>query len=202
MIATTTPDEREAVTRVGGRPLVPPDFEWPHCIQCREPMHFLCQARLQDADEAMPDRILLLLMCGGDDCPTWEPLSGANHAVCVPSTGLVLAQSPVSPREIDGVKLVPFEADLGADFEGESYEQAREKFEKKQRHVLGHVGDPAGTVSTDGPPRCKQCRTEMRFIVHLEEDNKPDSPINFGGGSAFAYVCPTCWEQGAFLWEQ
>lgn len=207
LIATAPPDERLPITRTGGRPLLPEGMDWPCCGECSEPMQFLAQVALRDADDAFPERLLLVFMCNSaNDCTTWEHDSGASLAFAVPCVALSIMDPPADPtrivRDVDGVSFEAYEAASTDSWTGEAYDRARSAFPGRRRDVLGHVGGPICCVNLDEGPTCPACSVEMRFVVQLEEGRYHETVMNFGGGSAFAFVCPACWSRGAFLWEQ
>jgi len=207
LLAAPAPEERLQVTRTGGRPLAPIATTWPCCSDCSEPMQFLAQIALRDADESFADRLLLVFMCNSDDgCETWEAGSGANAASAVERHDLELLDPPEGGRdivrEVDGVTFAPYEASPDDTWNGQAYDRARGAYKGRRRDVLGHVGGPMCCVNSDDAPQCPDCAVEMRFVAQLEEGRNHETTMNFGGGSAFAFVCPTCWSRGAFLWEQ
>ncbi len=193
LVTAPLPDEALPITRLGGRPLAPPRFEWPHCKSCSHPLQFLAQVRLRDVDAAWPDRLLLLFACATPDtyCEVGRADSDGNHVACVETLG----SSPLSPpapqslRRIEGVSLVPFESD---------YEAAREEMGTATRFVYGQVGEPATSVS-GFVPDCGSCQEPMRFVAQLEEGPDAETQFPFNGTTGFAYVCSKCFEHAAMF---
>lgn len=166
-------------------------------------MQFMAQVHLPDADAALPDRLALLFMCMSPSgvCATWEPF-GANLVLIVPLDGQLHsppADATHALRELEGVELRPFAVAPDAEFDGEAYEEARGAIDPR-RFVLGHVGDPSGSVN-EVIPNCPRCQQPMRFVVQLEEGSNHETAMNFGGGTAFAFVCAGCPNSGALLTE-
>ncbi|MEV0676010.1 hypothetical protein AB0I60_05745 [Actinosynnema sp. NPDC050436] len=213
------PVEPDAVTtRTGGLPLLPAEVEWPRCTCCGGTMQFLARIE-QDGtvvDEAGAPtgdrRVAQVFMCDNDPggCSTWEPLSGANAVVVLPP-----GPAPARPAPEEGRALLPVvggvrfeESDAQPDPEDEfsdPYDTARMEWlghpEKRVRDILGQLGGTASWVQWEQSLFCPECREPLRFLAQLEEGHDFRTRANYGGGSAYVYLCPT-HDLGAFFWQQ
>lgn len=184
-------------TRTGGVPLAPEGFAWPLCGECEKPMLFLAHVRLDGLKAAGGHDVLALFQCENDEgCETWEAGEGANLAAVFREEGLMVVPPPqgntVRP-EVEAVKLVGV---------GDTdYDEARLTWSREEgrtpRWVLGQIGGRPAWLQGDDTPECPRCA----FVVQLEEGHDHRTAANFGGGSAYAFVCGPCGE-AAFLWQQ
>jgi hypothetical protein len=186
------------VTRLGGVPLVPAGFEWPRCAECEGPMQFLAHLAL---DDLAPDRrALAIFMCQNDPglCDEWDPTSGANRALLLPSHGLTPAPAPTEGvTELEDVNAVEL-----ATVDEPDYDKARDDWatstDRSPTDVLGQLRGTPSWIQADETPSCPSCTQPMTFTAQLEQGPDGQTGINFGGGRAYAFTCPSC-EQDAFL---
>lgn len=210
------PDEREPVTRVGGRPLMPAGSRWPECRGCSMPMQFLAQIRLRDAgDPDIGDGLLLIWHCDelGIDCAPYEPEMGANLAlVCELGSDMEVLAVPDAGSHvldrIDGVERVrldrplPLDPDDDTDFaddlddDEEPYNEIRVA---ERGEIIGLLARRPDWIQDEQIPSCAACRRPMRPVVQLEAH--AGGGINFGDvGCGYAFVCTGC-RAGAFLMQ-
>ncbi|MBW4718183.1 DUF1963 domain-containing protein [Saccharothrix obliqua] len=210
--------EDAAVTRTGGLPLLPDDIAWPRCTYCDGNMQF--HARIEqdgaflDADgEPTGDRrVVQVFMCDNDPggCSTWEAYSGASAVVVLPPGPAPVRRAPdggvTTLPEVSAVRVVEIDAepDPGDEF-SDPYEEARAVWmgdpEQRGRDVLGQLGGIPSWLQTDQMPACAECAEPMRMVAQLEEGHDLRTAANYGGGSAYVFVCPR-HDLGAFLWQQ
>jgi hypothetical protein len=202
MIYAGAADERAAVTRTGGVPLVPADFSWPACQTCEGPMQFLAQVLLADLGPAAPGGVLSLFMCQNDPglCDEWDPELGGNQAFLFSGPDLRPAAVPVSPVTMLGAVSAVRYAIADGD-----YDTAREAWTESPGHtgrdVIGQLGGEPSWLQNEETPACPACAAPMTFVVQLEEGHDHRTAANFGGaGSAYAFTCYPCTTAG-FLWQ-
>lgn len=200
-------------TRTGGAPLAPVGTPWPHCATCEGPMQFLAQIVLDGLDRPAgrsgerDGRVMAVFMCQNDPgmCDEWSPTAGGNRALLFPAEGLAPMPAP-TPGEggeealclgaVNAVNLVHSpEADYGS---------AREEWAGRTgnglRNVLGRLGGRPDWLQGDETPGCPACTRPMDLAAQLEEGPDHSTAMNFGGGTAFAFMCAPC-VQAAFLWQ-
>ncbi len=172
---------------------MPPDLPWPPCASCGHPLRFLAQLRL-DTEVSPRGGLLVIFMCGHPDtCATFDAHRGATDARVVAPSGLA-PRDPPSPdallRFVAGARIETATPD--ADDPAEAYDVARATWggPSKQRQVLGQLGGICGLITNEAPS-C-ECGTPMHDVAQLEEGPDHATAMNFGGGSAFAFVCGRC----------
>jgi hypothetical protein len=210
LVRTEPPPEHEAMTRVGGPPLLLAGSEWPRCKMCSGPLQFLAQVRRQH-------RLIAIFQCAQNpgSCASDSATAGANRAI------VMRARDPLAPlappadahdvllSRVDGVELVRFEyrtypddpdgrdrqdddpprEDLGA-----RYVELR----RRSRDIIGLIGPHADWVQHEEIPSCR-CGKPMRFLLQLED--RAGGGINFGDiGCGYVFACDTCSE-ALFLWQ-
>ncbi|KUL25340.1 hypothetical protein ADL15_41030 [Actinoplanes awajinensis subsp. mycoplanecinus] len=191
------------VTRTGGVPRVPSNFEWPRCHGCAGPMQFLAQVSLADV-EAGTTGLLSIFMCQNDPglCAEWDADAGGNRAFAFGADAIYL---PVPPSE--GVTLL--DETCGVRFETldvENYLEAPGRWHERTGRpvgdVLGQVGGNAAWLQNDETPVCSGCARSMEFVVQLEEGHDHRTSANFGGGGCgYGFRCGPCGT-AAFLWQR
>jgi hypothetical protein len=190
MIYAGSGDGTGLATRTGGLPLVPAGFAWPHCATCGGPMRFLAQL-LPD-----PRGLVSIFMCHNKPglCEEWDPAEGGNRAFLFATEALAGASgAPAADTvlsEVSTVELVAVEAEYGDACEAWIDPGA----------ILGQLGGRPGWMQHDDVPDCATCAEPMSFVAQLEEGREGGSTMNFGGGSAYVFVCKPCGE-AAFLWQ-
>ncbi|MET7637345.1 hypothetical protein [Streptomyces sp. NPDC005438] len=189
-------------TRVGGLPLVPEGFGWPQCAKCEGTQQFLGHVALSDVPElGLDGRLLALFQCAdGGGCGEWDPNAGANAALLFDTRRLAPAMPPYG--EVDAQLGATWSVELVSRPEpyGELRPSRAEGQPSTERQVLGQLGGPPHWLGSPATPDCGGCETEMRFVAQWEETRDRQHSPNFGGGSAYAFVCPPC-ERGALLWQ-
>ncbi len=191
----------QCVARIGGAPTVGGDLTWPVCRQCHGNMQFVAEIPLKAAGIAAFDQseeILMLFECQNEPgiCGEWDAASGANTALLtsnpasllVPSTGEV--SSPIQSL----VKANDYPESLIPETASDNYWSA---LVEGNGTVLGKLGGHPVWIQFDETPMCP-CGAVMTFFARLEEAG---GDINFGGGSAFAFVCAACKAHARFLWQ-
>jgi uncharacterized protein YwqG len=204
LLNADAPLEAEAVTRFGGRPLIPrgTDFHWPCCSSCDGPMQFLGQIAMEDGEAT---RLALVFMCQNEPgmCDDWDADSGGNRAIIVAADdGSRLADVPEDGYAVrDTIYGARVEA-----VDSPSYDEAREQWAQQNqcspREVLGQVGGEPSWIQADETPTCDHCDNAMEFVAQLEAGPDYKTEMNFGGGGcAYVFRC-SCTQPGAkFLWQ-
>lgn len=169
-------------------------------------MQFQAQLRLDDLATDLPAGLLLVFMCQNDPggCDEWDPNNGGNRALVVPVAELVLREPPATWETllgaVSGVTFSPFPEGVT------TYDDARAEYAKAhggtQRKVLGGVDCDPSWVQNDEVPECDDCGEPMRFVAQLEEGADHRTAMNFGGGSAYVFICVSCPGRAKFLWQQ
>jgi hypothetical protein len=197
--------EEEALTRFGGRPLLPPasGIAWPHCETCAGSMQFLGQLRLE-ANDTQSDRLLLLFMCQNDPgmCDEWDADAGGNRVISVPIEDLVPRDFPdsgeVSRGKTHGARV--------QDVDEADYDEARAAWGdtagQHQRDVLGQLDGEPNWIQDDETPECDACGEAMFFVAQLEEGPDHRTAMNFGGGCAYVFECDCGAHSAKMLWQQ
>lgn len=193
------------VTRVGGVPLVPDDFDWPVCSECEEPMQFLLQLDLDDLDDpegagggragAGGRGLLSVFMCQNDPggCDEWDPTSGGNRALLFPREGLAPAEVPEDGETLRDESHGVTYRQTGA----ATYHEAR-----LEAPVLGRLGGAPEWIQADDTPFCASCEERMDFVAQFEEGPHDRTSMNFGGGgNGYAFTCEPC-RRAAFCWQR
>jgi hypothetical protein len=183
------------VARTGGVPLVPPDFVWPTCETCEGAQQFLAHLPL-DGDVAVS-----VFMCQNDPglCEEWDVSGDGNRALVV--------SGPLAPAAVPAEGVTLLEEVSGArtvEVDRTAYDEARSAWAEghgvSPREVLGSLGGDPSWVQGDETPECEGCDGPMPFVAHLEEGRDHATAMNFGGGLAYVFACPT-HRTGAFLWQ-
>ncbi|VVP44542.1 DUF1963 domain-containing protein [Pseudomonas fluorescens] len=194
-----------AVTRFGGRPLIPQDagFQWPCCASCGGLMQFLGQIALDDRDVK---RLALVFMCQDDPgmCDEWDASSGGNRVIVVAAAddAWQLAELP------EGDSLVR-DTVYGArleDVDSGGYDDASQQWAQKNhcspRQILGQLEGEPSWIQPDETPTCDLCGNNMKFIAQLEQGPDHRTEMNFGGGgSAYVFRCSCIQHTAKFLWQ-
>jgi hypothetical protein len=192
-------------TRFGGLPLAPAGFAWPTCSSCENPMQFVAQVELSQAENDA--RLLSIFMCShdSDDCDTGSHDSGANRAFVFtgplhpvaepedadPDDDVVMDASAAELVEVDVSAEQPeFEFDV-------EYDLARRLWWKQHpnRDIFGQLGGEPSWFQADNVPDCPSCGRAMPLAAQLGEHG-----ANYGTGEAYAFHCPTC-DTAAFMWQ-
>ena len=213
MTHTGQADDTAPVTRSGGLPLAPEDFEWPMCASCRGPMMFVAQlqladlARFEPVQHAKAEGLLAIWMCLEDPgmCESWSPVDGSNAARIFPAAQL----RPVSPprtgaRNPDALLPPEPRAVTYEQVQAEGYDEARVQWtgsvDESTPAVLGGLGGAPSWLQGDETPKCPSCENLMSFTAHLEEVQGSATDGVFGGGCAYVFHCQPC-ATAAFLWQ-
>ena len=136
-------DDDAEITRTGGIPLVPAEFNWPLCRACQGPMQFLAQVMSGDRGMGEQRAVLSVFTCQNDPglCDEWDAAAGGNQALIFPADGLVPAVVPAGPAtllgEVSAVQYVTV---------NENYDQARRTWAGREgRSVSDVLGRPAAS---------------------------------------------------------
>lgn len=162
-------------------------------------MQFLAQLRIDEDIFARPG-LLLLFMCEAEaGCQTFAPASGANTALFVPaSMPITILESPADAKPLGFSCTVLIQSYT----EGVGYYAARMEWGKtnaSSRDVMGQMGGEPDWIQASEIPDCI-CGNPMKFVAQIEE-GPSEGGINFGGGSAYAFLCDHCESQARFLWQ-
>lgn len=199
------PANEQAATRFGGLPLNQTEAVsgWPQCSSCEEAMQFLGQLRVTSEAPA-GDYLLLLFMCQNDPgmCEEWDASAGGNKVIIVPVTDDMTVM--VAPDNETVLRTIVHGSRV-QQFTSETYDGAREDWKRSQgesRHVLGQLFGKPSWIQADETPQCDSCAQPMKFIAQLEEGPEYQTAMNFGGGSAYVFVCHCGPGSGKMLWQQ
>jgi hypothetical protein len=149
---------------------------------------------------ARGDKLLLLFQCQQQPgmCQEWSPGAGGNAVLCASADEALPLDPPngptfLAPRRL--LTLAPFEESDDADTAAQQYQQA---LAAPGSAVVGKAGGRPVWIQYDETPTC-DCRRAMRFIAQLEEN--ATTGLNFGGGSAYVFLCESCECSAKLLWQ-
>jgi hypothetical protein len=188
IITNDTPIEGDNGAIAGELPPHIGSFEWPSCKVCGRPQQFQMWLNLPDRETTA-----LLFMCDDDGTDgTWDPETGANALLLCP-TDQTPASNPPGPTLTDtlpiGLKLLPIPDTM----DSTDYDETIRTLE-----AIGLTDRPVSWYQDDETPICAACGKKMRLLFQLEE-----GPMNFGGGSGYAFACD-CGHLASkpkFLWQ-
>lgn len=188
---------------IGGHPMAGDGFRWPTCRACRGPMRYIARLPLSETLEvaAHGAKLLLLFQCEQNPgaCDEWDPDAGGNAALIVDASDAREVAAPDGESVMGtrgGVSLLAYDESTDADSAEDEY---YEVYGAPDSRIIGKAAGLPIWIQGDETPTCS-CGATMRFVVQLEE--RAADGLNFGGGgSAYAFVCPTCREQARFLWQ-
>jgi hypothetical protein len=167
-------------------------------------MQFLAQVLLEDVDAlAKRKELLLLFQCQNDPglCDEWDPDSGGNAALLVPSSELKLLSAPGLKRlttlsKAQGVRATEYDDARKRDTADDFYVEA---LEKNGMSVVGKLGGRPVWLQGDETPQCS-CGRKMTLVVQIEY--YAGGGINFGdAGVGYAFACTRCKNKAKFLWQ-
>lgn len=186
MTATEITDGAPLIaSRFGGLPAVPDGFQWPLCAEHGEPMQFTAQ--LADGDD-----LILVFFCQANPgmCDSWDPDSGCNAGIVVPSTGLHLAEAPESESGTavfdEGAWLLQVQPGDHTDWPA-----AADEGRSAGHVVAGQLGGEPLWIQGDETPDAH------RFVAMLME-----MPFGFNFGGGWAYVFADDAGHAKVLWQQ
>jgi hypothetical protein len=176
----------------------------------------------EDDDRVWGEGLLQLFYCTNPDAPC-NDLGGNRLARIVrPERGGAAAKAPKikkapPPRRITGwavaaevpswhelkaLKLKSLPKDVRAG--GFSYDDGRDGDEVGKMELDAQLGDKLGGwprwIQSRDVPRCPTCRSEMRLLFQLDENNNLE--IEWGdAGCSYLFQCPEHPEQLDFAWQ-
>lgn len=186
LVRAPAPPEVEPVTRLGGRPLLPPGTAWPRCRTCAGPMQLVGQLGLAELLEGA-DGLLALFLCVNDPggCDTAFHGSGGNVALLArPGAPLALHDPPAGQDEVTRLGEtagVTLRASAGGYFGASDGDLA----------ILGGAGGAPEWLQADETPDCS-CGRAMRFVAQLE--------ARLARMDFYVFVS-TCCGEARWLWQ-
>jgi hypothetical protein len=165
-------------------------------------MQYLASLPLTQDLEAAPhgSSALLLFQCQQQPgmCEEWAPDSGGNAALITDIKNAEPIAPPSGPTFLptrNALNFLPYEEPVDADEASEQYEDIRSA---PQSLVAGKAGGQPAWIQYDETPTCR-CGAVMSFVAQLDE--RAASGLNFGGGSAYAFICKHCRLSAKLLWQ-
>lgn len=207
----TTEEERELeASRMGGRPWLYADEEWPCCENCGEPMQLFLQLNLREIPEAEQERwgsegLLQLFYCTSSEplceveCAAYSPFARSIVARRVESTEVPSNGDAAGPKEMfrernivawEVMEDLPNEDELWNVLEAEPTEEDEEIFYDSE---VPRVGDKLGGwpawVQGVEYPTCPECGGRMEMVYQI--DSEDNLPYMFGDvGAGHLTMCP------------
>jgi hypothetical protein len=185
------------LTKMGGKPLAPPNTQWVSCRVCGAWMQFLGQIDLEATaikEVCKRKQLLLIFMCSNNPglCDEWDADLGGNAAILVSKTNLASLEPPCDKEEFlsEEILLTLDECDDSADTYCDILNQS-------QNQICGKIGGEPLWIQDDETPICS-CGARMTFVFQLEYS----AEVQFGdSGSGYGFVCSVCQQGAKFLWQ-
>ncbi len=164
-------------------------------------MQYVACLPLSEALEATPrsEIALLLFECQQQpgSCEEWSANSGGNAAVITSLSDAKPLAPPSGPTFLSN----GFALDFLACVDPANKEDVLQNYEEVRTapgsRMVGKAGGEPAWIQNDETPTCG-CGATMSFVAQLEECAEG---LNFGCGTAYAFVCKHCRENAKFLWQ-
>jgi hypothetical protein len=154
----------EPVTKVGGAPVFMQTTDWPVCRECRLPMQFLAQFRLDHplplARQYQMAYIFICLTCEG----SCEPYNGLNAVLLQPATSKQWVRTREGQYPDYTVTLTP-----GKEPWIDRTNSAVDEALRDQVELVTKLGGTPGWIECAVELGCPQCGGPTKFIAQLEE---------------------------------
>lgn len=173
-------------TRMGGAPSAwPSDVAWPHCQRCGRALRFVGQIAgpLELGPLSLAAREAVQVFACLDDrseCPSWEPLGGANVALVRKVVQDASVRAPGAPP------FASFAVETHPAFDDAILREGEDDaaFAHGQHDKLGGL---ACSGNAPAIPTCVHCKQPMEQLAQLSSDAVA-SP--FADGTMFVHLCP------------